>query len=279
MSWRRKVHKTERNEANGVPCQDGRITIALDCSIGLSTNNFQKQINFLINDIFTYQWTNLERLTIIQKNSDCDELPFARKFSSEHTIENVDRYVKHAIQFGNPDLVQLLQQIDEHQTEFSSDIVHLIVFVSQINDTMETTAKPLVQSLMLKNYELTFVALGSNLNSSLFLDLSPNLIEWPIETNLEPKDWSQKFQEAYGCVTQTTTQSTPTSLPPSTSPSTFSTRKPQSEYLPCAGNLYIRLDNSLSLDERVLWTQISFCWTNFVFEPFQSLRTSTDILQ
>ncbi|KAI6233477.1 hypothetical protein M3Y99_00909300 [Aphelenchoides fujianensis] len=228
------------------PCIDGRIMMAIDISTELSGTNFEatikcreeinrsiKQINFLSHQVFTDEWTDLDRFTLVQYA----EFAWERPFGAQEFAVDVRNQLQDVVQHMEPNLTRAFETIDYWQSEGANDVVHLIVFVSKIDQQIVDASRPFVQRLQQKNYELTFVALGAQLESALFSQLSPNLIQWDVDQQNVPTGWSQHFWTAYGCGDEPSGNITATpggfTCPTETSPlpityATGSTRTPKS---------------------------------------------------
>ncbi|KAI6241885.1 hypothetical protein M3Y99_00291100 [Aphelenchoides fujianensis] len=169
--------------------------VAIDVSTTLKEDHFNKEIDFLSYNVFTDEWTDLDRLTLVQY----DEEVWLRPFAADETASDVRQQLRDTKRLTPANLTRALETIDRWQSKEAEEVVHLIVFVSKINKTLVHACLPFVQSLQLKNYELKIVAVGGLLNASLLLELSPNVIQWDVERQNVPTGWSSQFWTAYGC--------------------------------------------------------------------------------
>ncbi|KAI6241898.1 hypothetical protein M3Y99_00292700 [Aphelenchoides fujianensis] len=180
------------------PCIDGRITIAVDISTELSAADFQastrKQIAFLSNQVFTDEWTNLERLVLVPYN----QRAFEQTFTADNTAADVRQQLAQSKQSRPSNLSALFAVLDAWQQQPAESPVHLLVFVSRIDQAAVDASRPSVRSLQQKNYALTFVAVGGQLDAALFYELSPILIPWDVERQNVPAGWTEAFWTAYG---------------------------------------------------------------------------------
>ncbi|KAI6230669.1 hypothetical protein M3Y99_01037300 [Aphelenchoides fujianensis] len=132
-----------------------------------------KQINFLTHQVFTDEWTDLERLTLVQYN----QRAFEQTFTADNRAADVRQLLGEAKQQQRPSNIStLFSVLDFWQQQPAESPVHLLVFVSRIDQATVDESRLFVQSLQRKHYALTFVAVGGQLDSSLFYQLSPNLI-------------------------------------------------------------------------------------------------------
>ncbi|KAI6241921.1 hypothetical protein M3Y99_00295400 [Aphelenchoides fujianensis] len=178
------------------PCINGRIMIAVDVSTELTAENFQKEIAFLSNNVFTDEWTDLDRLTLVQY----DEVAWGRPFGARQTAAAVRLQLEDAVQHSPPNLTRAFETIDQWQAERAEESVNLIVLVSSIDQKIVHASLPLVSSLLQKNYRVSFVAVGHDVSSQLLGQLQADvLIEWDVDEMNVPIDWYQQFLDAYGC--------------------------------------------------------------------------------
>ncbi|KAI6230295.1 hypothetical protein M3Y99_01076000 [Aphelenchoides fujianensis] len=154
----------------------------------------QKQIAFLSNQVFTDEWTNLERLVLVPYN----QRAFEQTFTADNTAADVRQQLAQLTQSRPSNLSTLFAVLDSWQQQPAESPVHLLVFVSRIDQAAVDASRPSVRSLQQKNYALTFVAVGGQLDAALFLQLSPNLIQWDVNAQNVPAGWTQQFWTAYG---------------------------------------------------------------------------------
>ncbi|KAI6221354.1 hypothetical protein M3Y99_01556200 [Aphelenchoides fujianensis] len=199
----------DASSSTAYPCIDGRIMMAIDISTELSGTNFEAST------LFTDEWTDLDRFTLVQY----DQVAFQRPFSAQESAANVRQQLSQEKQQRSSNITTLFAVLDFWQQEPAESTIHLIVFVSRIEQKMVDGSRPFVNNLQKKNYELTFVAIGAQLVSALFSQLSSNLIQWDVEQQNVPAGWSYQFQTAYGCANEPT--QTPTSVVTSCRKSAF----------------------------------------------------------
>ncbi|KAI6221941.1 hypothetical protein M3Y99_01520400 [Aphelenchoides fujianensis] len=239
------------------PCRNGRLMFVVDVSEELKATDIQKQVDFISNRVFTDEWTELERLTLVQYDQTAWDIPFV----DDETAADVRREVRNVVQVSYANLTRLFESIDRWQKEAAAEVVHSIVFVSRIDQATVDAIRPFVQRLQQKNYELTFVAVGAQLDAALFLQLSPLLIQWDVERQDAPADWSSQFWTAYGCADEPSGETT---VEPSSSSSTFTQSSPTQPSTPAApscrsGTLAIMQDTSgKALDIDLYWTSLKF---------------------
>lgn len=155
----------------------------------------QTEIRFLVNDLITKKWNHFERLTLVDYSNNVD----FNEFTAKNTLEDVLEFLLDAEQFGAPNLRQLLNTINNWRIMPAPEPIHTVVFVSKIDQKIIDSIKVLVDSLQLKNYDITFVTLGSQLNTALFKPLKTNVIPWDLANLAAPYNWDQLFEEAFGC--------------------------------------------------------------------------------
>jgi hypothetical protein len=74
-----------------------------------------------------------------------------------------------------------------------------IIFVTDISQATVDQVRPFVLDLQNKGCNLTFVAVGNNVQAYLLKQLSSKIITWDIDQEPEPDNWEQLFWSAYGC--------------------------------------------------------------------------------
>ncbi|KAI6228733.1 hypothetical protein M3Y99_01193300 [Aphelenchoides fujianensis] len=237
------------------PCRNGRLMFVVDVSEELKAADFKKQVDFLSNRVFTDEWTALERLTLVQYDQTAWDIPFV----DDETAADVRREVRNVVKVSFANLTRLFESIDRWQKEAAAEVVHSIVFVSRIDQATVDAIRPFVQRLQQKNYELTFVAVGAQLDAALFLQLSPNLIQWDVKRQDTPADWRSQFWTAYGCADEPSENMT---VEPSVSLSTQSSpTQPTTPAAPSCrnGTFAIMQDTSgKALDIDLYWTSLKF---------------------
>ncbi|KAI6241923.1 hypothetical protein M3Y99_00295600 [Aphelenchoides fujianensis] len=154
-----------------------------------------KQLAFLSNQVFTDEWTNLERLVFVPYN----QRAFEQTFTADNTAADVRQQLAELKQSRPSNLSTLFAVLDSWQQQPAESPVHLLVFVSRIDQAAVDASRPFVRSLQQKNYALTFVAVGGQLDAALFFELSSNLIRWDVERQNVPAGWYAAFWTAYGC--------------------------------------------------------------------------------
>ncbi|KAI6240308.1 hypothetical protein M3Y99_00462500 [Aphelenchoides fujianensis] len=166
------------------PCLNGKILIALDRSGGLNSSHFEKQIAFLRDSVFATEWSDLDRLKLIQ----FDRRAYLEHFGAEQSNVDVRRSLERADRQPSrtPDLAVLLSTVD-YWTQSSREAVHLIVFLSSLTQKMVDASNKAANQMKSTNHTLTFVGMGAHLDASLFLQLSPNFIRWKIEEEDVPQ--------------------------------------------------------------------------------------------
>ncbi|KAI6233348.1 hypothetical protein M3Y99_00928700 [Aphelenchoides fujianensis] len=231
------------------PCIAGSITIALASSPELSAAFFQRQLDFLTDSLLTDDWNHLDRLAVVQYN---DEDVFFQRFTHDQTTEDVRQQLRRVEQQNGPGLRDLLEDLDAWQTERPNEPVHLIVFTSESPSTRVELGhvQSAARSLESKNYVITFVAVGSDVDDHRLAELSPHVIVWDIANEQQPVEWEAQFEAAFGCAewpvlstttkrattrVQTTKVTTPSQRPTTTNlPATTTT--PDDVYTPCGNH-------------------------------------------
>lgn len=120
-------------------------------------------------------------------------------FKSNQTVDDVLNIILDAEQEGKPDLQRLFNSIDNSQVSSSPTPIHTIIFVSKLDQTTVKVVKPIADRLKTKNFDLTLVALGANLDLGLFNQLTPNVIPWDLAKKKTPDNWEEQFKKAFGC--------------------------------------------------------------------------------
>ncbi|KAI6234216.1 hypothetical protein M3Y99_00829300 [Aphelenchoides fujianensis] len=210
-----------------------------------------KQIAFLSSNVFTDEWTNLERVVLVPYN----QRAFEQTFTADSTAADVRQQLAQSKQSRPSNLSTLFAVLDSWQQQPAESPVHLLVFVSRIDQAAVDASRPFVQSLQQKNYALTFVAVGGQLEPALFEELSPNLIPWDVERQNVPAGWYTQFWAAYGCSDESPTQ---TPSPPLTCP-TLTTQTPTPAMPSCQRETFaVMQDFSVSLDSKRLWRTLYY---------------------
>ncbi|KAI6206056.1 hypothetical protein M3Y94_00862400 [Aphelenchoides besseyi] len=235
------IHRSQRNisfDDEYHPCNNGNIILAFDNSNELSSDYFYQEINFLITMLFDDNWNHVERLTLIEYNSQA----VLHSFDANQTVDDVREVLgdvpssKHS-----PKLIEVLKAVNDLHVVPSTSTSHLIIFASFIDQNVVDECNSTVQTLSDKNVTITFVSLGDQLDESLFFQLSPNLIVWDLNQKA-PTQWNSEFSSAYGCE--------------SFASSTFSPTKP--EDFPCLGSIILAFDTSDTLTASEFKRQIDF---------------------
>ncbi|KAI6206057.1 hypothetical protein M3Y94_00862500 [Aphelenchoides besseyi] len=213
------------------PCP-GRIVIGIDLSQDLSSVNFKKQINFLLNNVFNSQWTDFSRLALILY----DRYGTSVSYGTFTKIREVRDYLSERTQVPvDPVLRSGVQTIISNRLSSTTDPAHVIMFVGKIDqDIVDDTADEVEDAKALGS-TLTFVAMGKDLSVPLLKKLADNVIVWDIDNENYPQNWEQKFWNAgYGCPDNPPSQTTvATSKAPRTRPVRTTTVTPPVPFVPC----------------------------------------------
>ncbi|KAI6228841.1 hypothetical protein M3Y99_01184000 [Aphelenchoides fujianensis] len=186
---------TSHESPTAYPCINGRLMFVVDVSTDLTKESYQKQTDFLSYNVFTDEWTDLSRLTLVQYDQTAWDIPF----DDEEVAGDVRLELRNADQLTYANLTRVFETIYRWKPQRSEETVHLLVFVSRIDQAAVDTSRPFVQSLQQKNYELTFVAVGGQLDAALFYQLSANLIQWDVERQNRSVDFVRQtfYNETY----------------------------------------------------------------------------------
>jgi hypothetical protein len=122
------------------------------------------------------------------------------------------------------------------------DPISAIIFISDTSDAALQNADRWFSKL--QNVQITFVLLGTNVNSMKLRNFTKNFIYWSDFSNLQPDNWDLLSCHAFGCNT-----------PPSSPSMTCSTLMP---FIPCLSYIHFGIDDSNVLDEISYKTQLNF---------------------
>ncbi|KAI6191096.1 hypothetical protein M3Y97_00190700 [Aphelenchoides bicaudatus] len=234
------------NPSPAYPCKDGTIVLAFDISFSMNANQFATETGFLANKLFSKSWNQLSRLTLIDYSSYLN----VNTFTDDQSVDDVLEIILDSEQFGSLVLHRLFVALDDWRISPSPEPIHTIIFISDLNETVTNTLKPLAKSLKSKNFDLTLIAIGNNPDLKLFNQLSPNVIAWNTAKANAPANWNETFWKAFGCDHVVPTY-------------------PTGPY-PCLGNIIIAFDSSNSLGSNNYQREIDFLtddvfndgWTN-----------------
>ncbi|KAI6210875.1 Serine/threonine-protein phosphatase [Aphelenchoides besseyi] len=250
------------------PCP-GRIVIGIDLSQDLSSVNFKKQTNFLLNNVFNSQWTDFSRLAIFLY----DRFGIPAAYGTFTKLGDVRDYIAERTQVAvDPLLRSGIQTIKSARLSSTTNPAHVIVFVGKIDETVVDETIDDVNEVKALGCTLTFVGMGKDLSVTLLKQLADNVIVWDIDNENYPQNWEQQFWNAgYGCPDNppglTTIQ---TSKAPRTRPVKTTTATVPVPFVPCGEldedlqiNIFVeKSSKNINADE---WTTIKNFLQNSLF--------------
>uniref|UniRef100_A0A914QUX3 VWFA domain-containing protein n=1 Tax=Panagrolaimus davidi TaxID=227884 RepID=A0A914QUX3_9BILA len=265
-----------------IPCHSW-ISFNIDDSNTLSTDNYNKQLNFIsavIGDI-----NHPER---IQAIGAYDQPVF---WNSPFSIADIQTAVKALPQEGayrlRQQLAELLTGLESIQTNNAP--VGALIFISDTSDAALQDASAVFSHI--QNVRITFVLLGPNTDQNKLTNFSSNFINWKDLSQPLPDNWSNLYGTAYGCsegistvspistvttiLTSSSSVTSPTQTVPSSSSVTTASQAPitsttgstpsAGDYVPCQVLITTLVDisNALSIDQ--FQKQLTFT-KNFITE-------------
>uniref|UniRef100_A0A914PNT6 VWFA domain-containing protein n=1 Tax=Panagrolaimus davidi TaxID=227884 RepID=A0A914PNT6_9BILA len=173
-----------------IPCHSW-ISFNIDDSNTLSTDNYNKQLNFIsavIGDI-----NHPER---IQAIGAYDQPVF---WNSPFSIADIQTAVKALPQEGayrlRQQFAELLTGLESIQTNNAP--VGALIFISDTSDAALQDASAVFS--LIQNVRITFVLLGPNTDQNKLTNFSSNFINWKDLSQPLPDNWSNLYGTAYGC--------------------------------------------------------------------------------
>uniref|UniRef100_A0A915EPD7 VWFA domain-containing protein n=1 Tax=Ditylenchus dipsaci TaxID=166011 RepID=A0A915EPD7_9BILA len=189
--------ESEAENVPYTPCQK-QIVIIYDCSNGISSSEFKKQLDFLSNKLLATNWNHFERLGLGFYGSST----LLNPFKLTNRADQLKKYIQFTSQSRRKASVNTLfgaLALDEVYRQNRSLDVSTIVFISNAS-SKDIAAAQQYASTVNGFGQLTVVTLKpSSLSASAVTLLTSNVIEWDIGQKDEPDNWQQLFQAAYGC--------------------------------------------------------------------------------
>jgi hypothetical protein len=223
------------------PCKS-YISFSYDDSFTLSNEQFKTQMNFIKNAIENFN--HPERLRV--------EGNYGGEFNwnSPLSMAQMQSLIDSAQQSSNP--YSLLQQAASLLTSVEilntvTDPISALIFISDTSDSALKNADRWFAKL--QNVEITFVLLGTNVDSLKLRNLTTNFVYWPDLTQSQPDNWDLISYHAFGC------RILPSTAPPTTSKLTTPTG---GNYIPCQSWIHFGVDGSNALLSNYFVNQLNF---------------------
>ncbi|KAI6191095.1 hypothetical protein M3Y97_00190600 [Aphelenchoides bicaudatus] len=244
------------------PCP-GQIIIGYDTSSDLTAANYQKQANFLLNQVLNNRWTNVPRLAYGSYASYSN----IQEFGFFQDISEIPDWMQSYSQLPvTPSLRRVLTQIAHDPLVTNEKPAHVILFVGTISDSIVEECTEFAQKIKDTKSTITFVALGLGVDGNLLAKLADNVIPWDINNKDTPDDWENQFWTlGYGCSNQPVTSKPVTGQ---TSPpiKRTTTASPPIPYIPCnddeRNEVIFFFDNKYSTVINFLEYKVFNYWTH-----------------
>uniref|UniRef100_A0AC34GUS0 VWFA domain-containing protein n=1 Tax=Panagrolaimus sp. ES5 TaxID=591445 RepID=A0AC34GUS0_9BILA len=234
-----------------LPCQSW-ISFSYDDSKTLPNNNFKIQMSFISSVIGSINYPY--RLRIQGAFTD------VASFNSGQTVAQMQTELSNSIQTENA--YSLLMEFANLVNYLPTNNwpVAAVIFISDTSDQALKNAYRFMPQL--SGVELTFVLLGSNVDSSKLTNFSSNFIYWSDLSQPKPDNWDTVSLNALGCTNPSSVSfppsgSTPSLPPPSTTGQGF-TGTTAMPYVPCQSWISFSYDDSSALQNTDFKTQMSF---------------------
>uniref|UniRef100_A0A914YRI2 VWFA domain-containing protein n=2 Tax=Panagrolaimus superbus TaxID=310955 RepID=A0A914YRI2_9BILA len=182
---------TSPGEIPYYPCRSW-ISFSIDCSNAIGDNDFYTEIGFISKSIGYLN--HPERIQVTYYYI------FAVSWNDYYSIKQIQSKVLAVPRYGNQySLRTKLQNIVAALSSFNvpPNNVAAIIFISDTSDAALVGAYQLMAYLT--NVRITFVLLGSNVDSSKLTQFSSNFIYWSDLSKPQPDNWDNLSYAAYGC--------------------------------------------------------------------------------
>jgi hypothetical protein len=259
---------TAETDNSYYPCKS-YISFSYDDSNTLNYDDFKTQMNFIKNVVSTLNFPDRLRA----------EGGYTGEFNwnSGLSINQMQSSIDSAQQ--NPQSYSLSQQAASLLTSIevlendNNDPIAALIFISDTSDSALRNSDRWFSKL--SNIQITFVLLGTNVDSLKLRKFGSNFIYWPDLALSQPDSWDLLFNNAFGCgsgpaptpgglptiPTIPTISNTATTCPCSSTTTQSYTRftgSTQIPYLPCNSWISFGFDNTMTLNSSAYITQRAF---------------------
>jgi hypothetical protein len=245
------------------PCKS-YISFSYDDSNTLNYDDFKTQMNFIKNVVSTLNFPDRLRA----EGGYTGEFNWNSGLSINQMQNNIDNAQQNPQSYSlSQQAASLLTSIEVLEND-NNDPVAALIFIPDTSDSALRNSDRWFSKL--SNIQITFVLLGTNVDSLKLRNFGSNFIYWPDLALSQPDSWNLLFNNAFGCgngpaptpgglPTIPTIFNTATTCPCSSTTTqsytsfTGSTRTP---YIPC--NSWISFGIDMSLNSSAYITQRAF---------------------